>query len=294
MPIDNDQLHRFIFDDTDIRGEIITLHDSLRQLLENKRYPDAIKPVLGEFMAAAALLSTTLKFDGLLTLQARGDGYIPLIMAETEHNNHNNKKLRGIVKINESLSIPEASSLPAMIGQGVLSITIDPDHGKRYQGIVPLDAPSLADCLEHYFSQSEQLPTRLWLTSDGNTASGLLLQQLPQQLADPELNQFTWENRVQLANTITGEELLSLNHQDILTRLFHEEGVRCFEPSHFSFGCRCSKERSSNALVHLGKEDVQQLLLEQGLIVINCEFCGFEYSYDHKDIEEIFSPKTQH
>ncbi len=290
MPIDNDQLHRFIFDNTDIRGELVTLQDSLHHLYEGKTYPEEIKPLIGEFMVAAALLSTTLKFDGILTLQARGNGSIPLIMAETDHN----KKLRGIVKITGEIDAAMPLSLPALIGDGILSITIDPDKGKRYQGIVPLDAPSLADCLEHYFYQSEQLPTRLWLASDSKTASGLLLQQLPQQLANSETNQYTWENRIQLANTVTTEELLTLSHQNLLTRLFHEEGVRLYEPASFRFGCRCSKERSSNALYHLGKEDAEQLLTEQGVISVDCEFCGFQYHYYQHDINTIFSPKIQH
>lgn len=289
MPNDNDLLHRFIFDDTDIRGEIITLQDSLGELLSGKAYAANLQPLLGEFMAAVALLSSTLKFDGLLTLQARGDGPVPLIMAEADHN----KKLRGIIKTDHNKPMLEAD-LPSLIGDGVLAITIDPDQGNRYQGIVPLDAPSLSDCLEHYFAQSEQLPTRLWLVSDGKTASGLLLQKLPQQRADEQANKEAWENRVQLANTITQEELLTLDHKSILTRLFHEEGVRFYEPTSFDFGCSCSKQRSSRALQHLGQEEAQQLLIEQGLISIDCEFCGFQYTYDHKDIETLFAPKTQH
>ncbi|MGH1440081.1 MAG: Hsp33 family molecular chaperone HslO [Cellvibrionaceae bacterium] len=289
MPNDNDLLHRFIFDNTDIRGEIITLETSLGEIQKGKTYPANIQPLLGEFMAAVALLSSTLKFDGLLTLQARGDGPAPLIMAEADHN----KRLRGIIKTNDDVPM-KGDDLPSLIGKGVLSITIDPDQGNRYQGIVPLDAPSLSDCLEHYFEQSEQLPTRIWLVSNGDTASGLLLQQLPQQTADEQTNRAAWENRVQLANTITAEELLTLDHKHVLTRLFHEEGVRFYEPSEFAFGCSCSKQRSSRALQHLGKEDAEQLLLEQGIISVDCEFCGFQYTYDKQDLESLFAPKTQH
>lgn len=286
---DNDLLHRFIFDNTDIRGEIITLQRSLSEMQKGKTYPSHIRPLLGEFMAAVALLSSTLKFDGLLTLQARGDGPAPLIVAEVDHN----KKLRGVIKINDNAPIL-GTDLPSLIGKGVLSITIDPDKGNRYQGIVPLDAPSLADCVEHYFEQSEQLPTRLWLVSDGKTASGLLLQQLPQQLSDQQTNKEAWENRVQLANTITAEELLSLDHKHVLTRLFHEEGVRFYEPQVFTFGCSCSKQRSSRALQHLGKVDAEALIIEQGIISVDCEFCGFQYTYDKQDLKAIFAPKTQH
>jgi molecular chaperone Hsp33 len=289
MPNDNDLLHRFIFDNTDIRGEIITLQDSIEEMQKGKTYPTHIQPLLGEFMAAVGLLSSTLKFNGLLTLQARGDGPAPLIVAEADHN----KKLRGIIKINDDAPTL-GMDLPSLVGKGVLSITINPDKGKRYQGIVPLDGPSLADCLEHYFEQSEQLPTRLWLVSDGKVASGLLLQQLPQQLTDQNTNKEAWENRVQLANTITEEELLSLDHKHVLTRLFHEEGVRFYEPQAFTFDCSCSKQRSSSALKYLGQADAQRLLLEQGIISVDCEFCGFQYTYDKQDLEAIFSPKIQH
>ncbi len=300
MPTDNDLLHKFIFDNTDIRGEIVTLNHSLDEMLTNQSYHDSVKQLLGEFIAAVALLSSTLKFDGILTLQARGDGPLKLIMAEASNQGPNNKKqLRGIAKLHETSeddidSLISNSGLPNLIGKGVLSITIDPTKGNRYQGIVPLEEPSLADCLQQYFAQSEQLPTRLWLASDGKTATGLLLQQLPQQEADHQTNQQAWNNRVQLANTITLEELLTLGHGELLTRLFHEEGVRIFDPIPFSFGCSCSKERSSRALKHLGRADAEALLAEQGSIIVNCEFCGFEYQYNKDDINALFGPKTTH
>lgn len=301
MAIDNDLLHKFIFDNTDIRGEIVTLNKSLDEILINKNYPEPAQQLLGEFIAAVALLSSTLKFDGVLTLQARGDGPLPLIMAEASNKGMNqSKELRGIAKlttpsndedINELIS---NTGLPHLIGKGVLSITLDPAKGNRYQGIVPLEEPCLADCLQHYFTQSEQLPTRLWLASDGKTATGLLLQQLPQQQASAEANQQAWNNRIQLANTITEDELLTLAHEQLLTRLFHEEGVRLFDPITLNFGCSCSKDRSSRALKHLGHADTKDLLTEQGCIIINCEFCGFEYRYDAADIDALFGPDITH
>ncbi len=302
MPIDNDLLHKFIFDNTDIRGEIVTLNQSLDDMLTNQSYHDSVKQLLGEFIAAVALLSSTLKFEGILTLQARGDGPLQFIMAEASNQGPNHKKqLRGIAKLNDANpddsnidDIFSNSGLPNLIGKGVLSITIDPTKGNRYQGIVPLEEPSLADCLQQYFEQSEQLPTRLWLASNGKTATGLLLQQLPQQEADHQTNQEAWSNRVQLANTTTLEELLTLSHSELLTRLFHEEGVRIFEPIPFSFGCSCSKDRSSRALKHLGQADAEALLVEQGVIIVNCEFCGFEYQYNKDDIDTLFGPKTTH
>lgn len=287
-----DIAHRFLFDQTDIRGEIVTVEDSLKELTAFKQYPGYVQQLLGEFIVAATLLATTLKFDGLMTLQARGNGTIPIIMVEINHLH----QFRAIAKLSkEAYGIDKSSlNLPKLIGEGVLSITIDPKQGRRYQGIVPLDAPSLADCLEHYFEQSEQLPTKLWLMSDGSRASGLLLQQLPQQVATHKVNRQAWENRVQLANTVTPEELLNLEHMTLLNRLFHEEGVRVFDPGQLSFRCSCSKERSSQALKYLGQADVELLLQEQGLINIDCEFCGYKYTYDDQDVRLLFAPETRH
>ncbi|MEO0443403.1 MAG: Hsp33 family molecular chaperone HslO [Pseudomonadota bacterium] len=286
----SDLLHRFIFDDTDIRGEVASLSSTLEQLFSHQRYPPVIQSLLGEFLVATAILSSTLKLDGLVTLQARGNGPLPLIMAEA----NNKRELRGIAKLAASdFEGDDNLSLPAMIGQGILSITIDPEQGRRYQGIVPLDAATLAECIEHYFAQSEQLPTRLWLASDGKVASGLLLQQLPQQTTDAKTNRAAWENRIQLANTLTQDELLLVDHKSLLTRLFHEEGVRYFDPITLEFKCSCSKERSSRALQQLGQADAQQLLLEQGIITVGCEFCGIQFRYNQTDLNAIFKPETK-
>lgn len=284
MSESNDLLHRFIFDNTDIRGEIVTLTDSLAQMFQRQQYPGFIQDLLGEFMAAVALLSSTLKFDGRLILQAHGNGPLNMIVAEADHQ----QRLRGIAKLQEAGSISRAD-LPGLIGDGALSITIDPDQGNRYQGIVPLDAPTLADCLEHYFMQSEQLPTKIWLAAEGNRAGGLLLQQLPQQIATHSVNADAWDNRIQLANTLTPNELMHLEHPRLLTRLFHEEGVRCLEPSTLKYSCSCSKQRSGMALKQLGKKDVEQLLLEQSIITIDCEFCGMQYTYNKADVNALFS-----
>ncbi|MFA5494489.1 MAG: Hsp33 family molecular chaperone HslO, partial [Porticoccaceae bacterium] len=170
----NDQLHRFIFDNSDVRGEIVSLADSYQNVLDNGNYPTLINELLGELLAAAGLLSATLKFDGVITLQARGDGDLTLLMADcTRHN-----ALRGIARLAEGAD-PEVRDLRQLLGNGHLAITIDPADGERYQGIVPLEKETLNACLEDYFNLSEQLPTRLWLFADGQRAGGLLLQALP-------------------------------------------------------------------------------------------------------------------
>ncbi len=280
-------MQRFLFDNTDIRGEIVTLSDSYQQVLQNNQdLPAQVQALLGEFVAAVSLLSSTLKFDGILTLQARGDGPLPLIMAECSHH----KALRAIARPNPEVDFAalEGKDLKALMGDGMLAIIIDPDKGERYQGIVPLDSDNLAGCLQHYFDQSEQLPTRFWLTCDEQAATGLMLQALPQQLTSGEENEEHWNTALQLANTVKDEELLTLEHSEILYRLFHEEQIRLFEPAAVRFECSCSRERSANALTSLGRAEVESLLAEQDVISIDCQFCNQTYAFGPQDLDGLF------
>ena len=306
MP-NSDQLQRFIFEHSDIRGEILTLENSYQNVLSNGNYPLAIQRLIGQFLAAAGLLSATLKFDGVITLQAQGDGPLSLIMADcTRHHN-----LRAIAKFeteecyeennNETDHWQNDALLSDLLGKGTLTLTIDPSKGERYQGIVPIESPSLAQCLEDYFLRSEQLPTRIWLaaepTPECSKAAGLLLQALPNQLeSTPEENQQLWEHTTQLAETITAEEQLSLSHEQQLYRLFHQDELRLFEPNPVQFLCSCSESRFAKALVSIGHEELNDILKEQGIISISCEFCHQQYRFDENDIENLFgeSPPTLH
>jgi len=298
----NDLLNRFIFDDCDIRGELVTLGESYREILAHNSYPPAIQKLLGEFLAAVSLMSSTLKFDGMIILQARGDGVISTIMAECNH--HNN--IRGIVRLKENVELSDqlakTGSMQELLGNGVLVITIEPKRAEnfggkleRYQGIVPLERETLAGCLEDYFQQSEQLATRFWITADNTHASGFLIQALPQQLkTNADENKAHWETIEALANTITPEELLGLDHQDILYRLFHEHPVRVFDPTQVSFACSCSRERSESALLSLGKEEVEALLIEKGVIEIDCQFCNKHYHFSPENVRVLLGGKTLH
>lgn len=296
MPF-TDQLQRFIFEHSDIRGEILTLEKSYQDVLASRQYPEAIQTLLGQFLAAAGLLSATLKFDGVITLQARGTGALSLIMADcTRHHN-----LRAIAKFNTEIIYAEDTPLSELIGDGTLTLTIDPSKGERYQGIVPLESPSLAACLEDYFARSEQLPTRIWLSAnprvDSPRAAGLLLQALPSQLeSTPEENQRLWEHTTQLADTITPEEQLYLSHEEQLYRLFHQDELRLFEPNPVQFFCSCSEGRFAKALLAMGRQEVHSILEEQGLISIDCEFCHQQYQFDADAIAELFgeNPPTLH
>ena len=298
----NDLLHRFLFDDCDIRGEIITLGESYREVLSHNPQVPAIRRLLGEFLAAVGLLSSTLKFDGKIILQARGDGPLSTLMAECNHHND----LRGIVRTNPDIELSDElannGSLQQLLGNGILVITIEPQRSEnfggtleRHQGIVPMDAENLAGCLEHYFYQSEQLSTRLWFAADNDLATGFLIQALPQQLiTNEEDNQDKWETIIALADTIKAEELLELEHSTVLYRLFNEQPLRLYEPKTLRFACSCSRERSANALLSIGKEEVESLLIEKGSIDIDCQFCNQHYHFAADEVRKLLGGEVLH
>lgn len=283
----SDQLHRFVFDNCDIRGEIVSLDKSFAQASDHQKLPPEAQALLGEFLVAVSLLAEALKFSGTLTLQARGAGLLPLIMAES----NDDGAIRGIVKLGEHTKAQDLHrlNLKQMIGNGVLTLTIDPTKGKRYQGIVALEGDTLADCLNDYFTQSEQLPTQFWLTATTTAAGGLMLQALPPtEGRESDLQQ--WSTAQQLANTVTDEELLGLDHASLLIRLFNEFEVRLFNPQNLHFACHCSYDRSVNALTALGRDDAYALLAERDVILMNCEFCGSEYHLGQADLDALFKP----
>jgi molecular chaperone Hsp33 len=295
MSSSHDCVQRFYFDNTDIRGEIVSLRESFRQATAHQVQHPVGQRLLGEFFAAVSLLAGILKFEGLLTLQVRGDGVVPLIMAESSHE----RQIRGIVRLQEGVDSQPLTglSLAQLVGSGVLSITIDPTQGQRYQGIIALEGHSLADALSHYFAQSEQLPTRIWLHASEQQAAGLLLQALPpsgERKQNPALHQDAFDTAVQLANTVTGRELLELDHQSLLYRLFNEYDLRVMPADPTAFHCSCSKTRSGNALVSLGAEDAYALLTEQGEIQIDCQFCGQQYGFNQQDLDSLFQTGPRH
>ena len=284
---DFDTLQRFIFDSCDIRGEIVTLSDSFTSSVSHQNLSPAHSALIGEFFAATVMLGDSLKFDGILTVQARGDGIVPLVMAEA----NNKHEFRGILKRANDNS-PETDgtySLPDMLGNAVLSLTMDPTKGKRYQGIVPLEKDNLALCLNDYFSQSEQLPTHFIIYADDGRCGGLFLQALPRnKILDDDASRDAWDTAVQLASTLKAEELFSLDHKEVLYRLFHQLECNIFPEQKISYKCSCNFDRSGNAIASLGKAEAFELLEERGHIDINCEFCGKQYIFNLQALEKIF------
>ncbi|MEN0108600.1 MAG: Hsp33 family molecular chaperone HslO [Pseudomonas sp.] len=282
----SDFSQRFMFDDSDVRGELVSLGESYAHVLAKHPYPEPVAQLLGELLAAAALLVGTLKFDGLLVLQARSSGAVPLLMVECS----SNRELRGIARYHEE-QVSADAGLRELMPDGVLTLIVDPAKGQRYQGIVGLDGINLSECLSDYFATSEQLPTRFWLNADGRRARGLLLQQLPaERITDAEERAASWQHVTVLADTLSAEEQLGLDNQTLLHRLYHEENLRLFDPQPLQFKCSCSRDRSANALVSLGEPDAEALLQESGgSIVIDCQFCNERYAFDAADVAQLFA-----
>jgi len=279
--ITGDSLQRFIFENAPIRGEIVHLDATWQAVLERRQYPPRVREVLGELMAAAALLTSTLKFDGRLIMQIQGKGPVSLLVVECT----SDRTMRAIAQWQGE--IPDAP-LATLVGDGRLAVTIDPLKGKeRYQAIVALEGLTVAEAFENYFARSEQLATRLWLASDPQQAAGMLLQRLPE--AEPSDDDDAWMRAVHLGSTITREELLALPVREIVHRLYHEEDIRLFSRMPVSFRCSCSRTRVEAVLRMLGHDEIQSILAEQGSISVDCEFCGSRYEFDRIDAEQLFA-----
>jgi molecular chaperone Hsp33 len=282
---DNDTLQRFMFELTPVRGEIVHLDATWAAILEKHDYPVLVRDILGEMMAAAVLLSATLKLNGRLIIQLQGKGPITLMVVECS----NAHELRGLAHWQD---LPDEGDLSDLAGDGQLTITLEPaDDQQRYQSIVDIKGSTLSDALMNYLQQSEQLDTYLWLVANGKRASGLLLQKLPRDIKSQTASEEdvdAWNRIIKLSSTVTREELLEVGELNLLHRLFHEETVRVFEPMPVCFRCSCSRERVANMLRTLGLEELNSIIEEQGSIEVACEFCNQKYEFDSVDVGGLF------
>jgi molecular chaperone Hsp33 len=281
---DKDQSQRFLFEKTAIRGELISLDQAYLDILSKKQYPKKIQQCLGQFLAAVTLLSSTLKFEGSLILQAKSQGQISLIMAECK----NGQFVRAICRYN-----PNFNPNDALFEQGHLALTLEPLSGQPYQSMIPLHEDDISMGIQDYYLQSEQIKTRIKIVVSDHSVRGMLIQAMPQS-ADTSSLAIDDEdfNRIEhLFSTLREQELRDLSNQELLYRLFHEEQVRVMANKTLAFQCGCSRHRSAQAVFSLGIDDAKQLIKEQGKISVDCQFCFQHYSFKSEDLPSIFSTK---
>ena len=311
------ELHKFIFDGLPVRGMLVRLDDAWREILKRREaaggYPPEVLQLLGEMTAAAALMQSNIKFNGALVLQIFGDGPVKLAVAEVQPD----LSLRATATLTPAGAggVQPGASLSEMVNLnnlGRCAITLDPKDrlpGQQpYQGVVPLfgdqheKLEKLSEVLEHYMLQSEQLDTKLVLAANGEVAAGLLIQRLPVKgqgnlegqidfsANEDEIGLNEHYNRISLlASTLKAEELLTLDADTILRRLFWEEQITRFEPDAPSFACSCSRERVGNMLRGLGVAEIDSILAERGDVNVGCECCGAQYDFDPVDAAHLFT-----
>ena len=323
------EVHKFLFEGLPVRGLLVKLTDCWQEVLKRRAankdtgaYPPEVRALLGEMTAAAVLMQTNIKFNGALVLQIFGDGPLKLAVVEVQAD----LSLRATAKVVGEPNLTVAHSVdpdPQALGyqlsdwvnvrnQGKCAITLDPKTkfpGQQpYQGVVPLfddhgqPIEKLSEVLEHYMLQSEQLDTKLVLAANGEVAAGLLIQRLPVKgqgnlegqidfsANEDEIGLNEHYNRISLlASTLKAEELLTLDADTILRRLFWEEQITRFEPDAPSFACSCSRERVGNMLRGLGVAEIDSILAERGDVNVGCEFCGAQYDFDPVDAAHLFT-----
>lgn len=301
----NDQLQKFMFNAAPVRGEIVSLRDTWQEVLARRSYPLPVRNLLGEMMAACALLSANLKFNGTLIMQIYGDGPVKMLVVQC----NSDLSLRATAKLAAGAEalIGDDMTLPDLLnqhGHGRCVITLDPGAKKPgqqpYQGIVPLSGEhgplaSMAEVLEHYMHHSEQLDTRMWLAANTDRAVGMLLQKLPGDggiVPHPgEHDADTWQRVCHLGGTLSSAEMLKEEPETVFRRLFWQENVQHFEPAATRFQCSCSREKVGSMLKMLGREEVDGVIDERGTVEVHCEFCNQRYEFDPVDVAQLFVAK---
>lgn len=271
-----DLLDRFIFDEHPIRGERVLIENIWSELLLRRNYPKNVQEQLGELLATTALLAATIKIEGRLTVQLEAEGALNLMVVQVNH-------LKGMRAVARFDDVDGLSGLKELCGAGRIVITIDaPTFKHPYQGVIPLQEESIAKAIEYYFETSEQLDTRLYLAASDRAVAGMLLQRLPGEMHDEDAF-----NRVTtMAETLQDDELLTLETEELLYRLYSEDQIRLFDPDRFHYECNCSKDRSLMMLYQLESKEVREILAERdGALYVDCEFCGKRYLFDESEID---------
>jgi molecular chaperone Hsp33 len=295
-PFEDDVIQPFQIEASNLRGRLIRVGSMLDEILTRHAYPEPVARLLAETIVVAVALAAALKYDGIFTLQTKGDGPIRLMVADVTSTGD----VRGYAQYGADrlATVPaDAAPVPELLGSGYLAFTVDQgENTDRYQGIVELSGDTLSDCVQHYFRQSEQLITGFKIAADKRDAGwcggAIMLQRMPEQqtgLMPGSHVEDDWRRAMVLLGTCTAEELLdpALPPNDLLFRLFHEDGVRVFAPSAIQANCRCSRERVSNVLRSLPRDEIEDLKVE-GLIAVTCEFCNETYNFDDAQLAAVY------
>lgn len=278
-------VQRFLLEDLDIRGAVVRLTDVWQAIQHGRAYPEAVARLLGEMSAVSAVIAGNLKQPGRLTFQVSGHGPVSLLVIDCSEA----LNLRGYAKAEGVLT---GDSLGDLVGDGRLQLSLDVEGmDQPYQSLVPLEGDSIAACFEHYLEQSEQQPAGLWLAATEHAAAALFVQKLPGADAK-DLD--GWSRVQQLANTVRNDELLGLEPQEILRRLFAEENVRLFEPRAVTHDWPADPEKVATMLRSLGEDEVRAILAEHGEIVVHDDMSNHTFRFDAADVDALFQPRTLH
>ncbi|MDG6773507.1 Hsp33 family molecular chaperone HslO [Thiomicrorhabdus sp. ZW0627] len=274
-------VQRFLFKELNIRGQHIRLEDSWQAMLKDRHYPQAIVKLLGELTAMSVLMANGMKHKGKITLQVQGSGPITLLVVEVTHD----LKIRGVAKTNRT--IENETSLDELLGDGQILVTMENIQTQHhFQSYVSREGDSIAESFETFLSQSEQLPSKIWLSADENNIGGVLIQKMPETDGQDE---DAWDRVVHLTTTVKDEELTTLPAEELLHRLFHEEVIELFEGQEVVYECPQDRGRVEDMLKSLGEAEVRKVLEEQGEIVIHNEICNFHMRFNQEDIDALFA-----
>jgi molecular chaperone Hsp33 len=300
LHVKDDLVQPFQLESSQLRGRVVRLGPALDQILRQHAYEAPVARLLGEAVVLAAALGTSLKYEGVFTLQAKGDGAVRMLVADVTSDGD----MRGYAQLTEGVHTMSGNA--RLLGKGYLAFTVDQKNAAdRYQGIVELSADTLAEAVQHYFRQSEQLPTGIVAAvrqdTEGRWRGGcLLLQRMPReggtlpQNKNAEVAEDDWRRAMLLMETCGVNELTDtkITANDLLFRLFHEEGVRVFDTHVFRAQCRCSEDRVTNMLRSLPRDEIETMTVD-GVVSVTCEFCNHTYAYDKQRRDELYQVGLQ-
>lgn len=274
-------IQRFLFKELNIRGQHIRLQESWQAMTKERHYPESIVKMFGELTAMSVLLANGMKHRGRITLQVQGSGPITLLVVDVTHD----LKIRGVAKTNKTITTE--TTLDELLGDGKILMTLENTQTQHhYQSYVPRDGETIAECFETYLSQSEQLPSKIWLSADAENLGGVMIQKMP---GTDGYDEDGWERIVHLTTTVKGDELIHLPATELLHRLFHEETLEMFNAEEVVYECPEDKKRVTDMLLSLGEAEVRSILKDEGEIVIHNEMCNFHMRFNEADMDELFA-----